>query len=162
MVLTGPRRFRRGGSGGRRQRPGRARSAEGIPSDPPLRATRQRRLQGQHCARQGTDGRPNTEGRAAGIARHGRSRRHYPSSSAMPLLRRPHDHCRGLCARCRTARPATVGLGRRREPTTGIAATTGRLNKIFRPQNRGAVIQTLPATNSSEDDPRSLRFSNGF
>jgi hypothetical protein len=59
-------------------------------------------------------------------------------------------------------RPATVGLGRRREPTTGIAAATGRLNKIFRPQNRGAVIQTLPAISSSEDDPRSLRFSNGF
>jgi hypothetical protein len=46
--------------------------------------------------------------------------------------------------------------------STGIAAATGRLNKIFRPQNRGAVIQTLPATSSSEDDPRSLRFSNGF
>jgi hypothetical protein len=37
-----------------------------------------------------------------------------------------------------------------------------RLNKIFRPQNRGAAIQILPATSSSEDDPRSLRFSNGF
>jgi NADH dehydrogenase FAD-containing subunit len=43
-----------------------------------------------------------------------------------------------------------------------IAAATGRLNKIFRPQNHHAVIQTLPATSSSEDDPRSLRFSNGF
>jgi hypothetical protein len=49
-----------------------------------------------------------------------------------------------------------------REPTTGLAAATGRLNKILRPQNRGAVIQTLAATTSSEDDPRSLRFSNGF
>ena len=32
-------------------------------------------------------------GRAAGITRHGRSRRHYRSSPAVPLLRRPHDHC---------------------------------------------------------------------
>jgi hypothetical protein len=26
--------------------------------------------------------------------------------SRLPLLRRPHDHCRGLCPRRRTARPA--------------------------------------------------------
>src|SRR5215467_12912371 len=35
-----------------------------------------------------------------------RSKRHDRSSTAMPLLRRPHDHCRGLCPRRRTARPA--------------------------------------------------------
>jgi hypothetical protein len=40
-------------------------------------------------------------------------------------------------------RPATVGISRMREPTTGLAAATGRLNKILRPQNRGAVIQTF-------------------
>ena len=28
------------------------------------------------------------------------------SSPAVPVLRRPHDHCRGLCPRRRTARPA--------------------------------------------------------
>jgi hypothetical protein len=35
-------------------------------------------------------------GRAAGITRHGRSRRHYRSSPAVSLLRRTHDHRRGL------------------------------------------------------------------
>jgi hypothetical protein len=45
-------------------------------------------------------------GFCAGSARHRRSRRHDRSSSAVPLLRRPHDHCRGLYARRRTARPA--------------------------------------------------------
>src|SRR5262249_2442633 len=49
---------------------------------------------------------PIPKGRAAGIARHGRSRRHYRSSPAVSLLRRTDDHCRGLCARRRTARPA--------------------------------------------------------
>jgi hypothetical protein len=34
----------------------------------------------------------------------------------------------------------------------------GRFNKIFRPQNRGAVIQTFPATSSSEDDPVALKL----
>jgi hypothetical protein len=69
-------------------------------------------------------------------------------------------------------RPATVGLGRRREPT-----------HFFRPQNRAAdsavagdLVQAriMPvsfdssmgsafgAIGSSEDDPRSLLFSNGF
>ena len=31
---------------------------------------------------------------------------HHRSSPAVPLLWRPHDHCRGLCPRRRTARPA--------------------------------------------------------
>ena len=35
-----------------------------------------------------------------------RSQRRYRSSPAVSLLRRPHDHCRGLCPRRRTARPA--------------------------------------------------------
>ena len=39
-------------------------------------------------------------------ARHRRSGRHDRSSPAVPLLRRPHDHRRGLWARRRTARPA--------------------------------------------------------
>jgi hypothetical protein len=42
-------------------------------------------------------------GRSAGSARHSRSAHHDRSSPAVPLLRRPHDHCRGLCARRRTA-----------------------------------------------------------
>jgi hypothetical protein len=58
-------------------------------------------------------------------------------------------------------RPATVGISRRREPTTGIAAAAGRLDKIFRPQNRRAVIQTLPATSSSEDGPDHCGFPMG-
>ena len=45
-------------------------------------------------------------GRSAGSARHSRSAHHDRSSSAMPVLRRPHDHCRDLCAQRRTARPA--------------------------------------------------------
>ena len=48
---------------------------------------------------------PNAGGRSTG-RRRSRSARHSRSSSAVPLLRRPHDHCRGLCARHRTARPA--------------------------------------------------------
>ena len=32
----------------------------------------------------------------------------------------------------------------------------------FRPQNHGAVVKTLLATRSSEDDPRILQFCNGF
>ena len=83
-----------------------ARSAKRVSSHPPLRATGQRRLQDQHRARQGTDDRPNTGGRSAGSARHNRSQRRYRSSPAVSLLRRPHDHCRGLCPRRRTARPA--------------------------------------------------------
>src|SRR5690349_7427996 len=59
-----------------------------------------------NIARPGTDRRPNPAGRAVGIARHGRSRRHYRSSPALSLLRRAHDPCRGLCARRRTARTA--------------------------------------------------------
>jgi hypothetical protein len=52
-------------------------------------------------------GHPSVAGRSAGGTGHSRSRsRHLRSSPAMPLLRRPHDHCRGLCARRCTARPA--------------------------------------------------------
>ena len=88
------------------------RSAEGVSSHPPLRAAGQRRLQGQHRTRQGADGRPNAGGRSAGSARRSRSGRHDRSSPAVPVLRRPHDHCRGLWPRRRTARPA---IGRRRD-----------------------------------------------
>ena len=65
-------------------------------------------LQGQHRARQRADGRPNAGGRSAGSARHSRSAHHDRSSPAVPLLRRPHDHCRGLCARRRTPRPTSA------------------------------------------------------
>src|SRR5262245_49514735 len=81
---------------------------KGFQSYTPLRAPNQRQLQDQYRARQGTDGRPNTGGRAADIARHDRSRRHYRSSPAVSLLRRTHDHCRGLCARRRTARSTAL------------------------------------------------------
>ena len=57
-----------------------------------------------NIARQEADGRPNAGDRSAGSARHGRSAHHDRSSPVVPLLWRPHDHCRGLCARRRTAR----------------------------------------------------------
>ena len=41
------------------------RSTKGVSSHPPLRAAGQRRLQGQHRARQAVDGRPNAAGRSA-------------------------------------------------------------------------------------------------
>ena len=72
----------------------------------------QRRLQGQHRTCQGADGRPNAGGRSAGSARRSRSGRHDRSSPAVPVLRRPHDHCRGRWPRRRTPRPA---IGRRRD-----------------------------------------------
>ncbi len=86
------------------------RSAEGVPSHPPLRIARQRHLQGQHRARQRTDRRASGSDGSAGRARRpgpGRQRRNRPSP-AMPLLRRPHDHRRDLRARRRTPRPAIV------------------------------------------------------
>jgi hypothetical protein len=46
------------------------RSPKGVSSHPPLRAARQRQVQGQYCTRQGADGRPNAAGRSAGSARH--------------------------------------------------------------------------------------------
>jgi hypothetical protein len=84
------------------------RPAQAVSSHPPLRAVGQRRLQGQHCACQGADGCPNAGSQFAGSTRHSRSRHYDRSSPAVPLLRRPHDHCRGLCARMRTAWPALV------------------------------------------------------
>jgi hypothetical protein len=74
----------------------------------------QRRLQGQHRTCQGADGRLNPGGRAAaGSTGHSRSGRHDRSSPAVPVLRRPHDHCRSLCARRRAARPTVLRSGDR-------------------------------------------------
>jgi hypothetical protein len=81
-----------------------ARSTKEVSSHPPLRAAGERQLQGQHRPRQAVDGCSNGGGRTAGSARHRRSGRHDRSSPTVPLLRRPHDHCRGFCARQRTAR----------------------------------------------------------
>jgi hypothetical protein len=69
------------------------------------------RLQSQHRARQGAYRRPNPAGRASGSARHRRSARHHRSSPAVPVLRRPHDHCRSLCARRPTPRPTVLRCG---------------------------------------------------
>jgi hypothetical protein len=68
-------------------------------------------LKGEHRARQAVDRRSNGGGRTAGSARHRRSRRHDRSWPVMPLLRRPHDHCRGPCPRLlhRVARPPAPG-----------------------------------------------------
>ena len=58
-------------------------------------------------------------------ARHGRCRRRGRSSPAMPLLRRPHDHCRDLCARRRTARPALARCrGQDRDAMTPVTASS--------------------------------------
>ena len=65
-------------------------------------------------------------GRAAGITRHGRSRRHYRSSPAVSLLRRTHDHRRGLWVRRRTARPALWCRQRGFEPMTKIHVVSGQ------------------------------------
>jgi hypothetical protein len=85
-----------------------------LDTHPPLRAAGQRRLQGQHRTCQRADGRLNAGGRAAaGSTGHSRSRRHHRSSPAVPVLRRPHDHCRSLCARRRAARPTVLRCGDR-------------------------------------------------
>jgi hypothetical protein len=60
------------------------------------------------CKTNIVDGRSNGGGRSADSARHRRSGPHDRPSSAMPLLRRPPDHCRGLCARWHTARPTVL------------------------------------------------------
>jgi len=59
-----------------------------------------------NIARQGADRRPDPRGRAGSSTGHSRSGRRARSSSAMPLLRWPHDDHRGIWARRRTARPA--------------------------------------------------------
>jgi hypothetical protein len=87
------------------------RSAKGLPSHPPLRAARQRQLQGQHCACQRADRRPSVARRSAAGARRRRSARRDRSSPAVPVLRRPHDHCRNLCARRHTAWPTILRCG---------------------------------------------------
>ena len=79
-------------------------------SHPPLRAARQRWLQSQHRARQGAHRRPNPAGRASGGTRRSRSTRRDRSLPAVPVLRRPHDHCRSLCTRRHTARPTVFRM----------------------------------------------------
>jgi hypothetical protein len=79
-----------------------------VPSHPPLRAARQRHLQGQYRARQRTDRHARVGDRSADGARRAgpdRQRRRGPSP-AMPLLRWPHDHRRDLPAMRRTPRSA--------------------------------------------------------
>jgi len=82
------------------------RPTKGLSSHPPLWAAGQRRLQGQHRACQGADRRRSAARRSAAGGRRSRSGRHDRSSPAMPVLRWPHDYCRGPCARRPTARPA--------------------------------------------------------
>ena len=68
------------------------RAAQRVPSHPPLRAARQRRLQGQYRARPGAGRR---SGPAEGDAGRARQCQHHlrwrGPSPAMPLLRRTHD-----------------------------------------------------------------------
>jgi His/Glu/Gln/Arg/opine family amino acid ABC transporter permease subunit len=67
-----------------------------------------------------------------------------------------------------SAGPEAVRRGRgslERLNLTGGNRKTARVPvsiKLIRPQNYGAVVKTLLATRSSEDDPRVLRFFNGF
>jgi hypothetical protein len=95
------------------------------PPHPPLRAARQRRLQGQHRARPGIDRYTDAVDRDAGRARRGAQCRHWSGASpAMPLLRRPHDHRRDPPAQRRTPRPTTVRChGRDRNVMTTFTAS---------------------------------------
>ena len=124
-------------------------------SHPPLRATGERQLQGQYRARQAVDGRSNGAGRTAGSARHRRSAHHGRSSPAVPLLRRPHDRCRGLCARQRTARPSTNRRQRQNRNAMTLAATSLRhpLAGALRSRRRATII---PATANSHATPRAV------
>ena len=73
-----------------------------------------------------------------------------------------------LCITPPSAGPEAVRRGRgslERLNLTGGNRKTARVPvsiKLIRPQNYGAVVKTLLATRSSEDDPRVLRFFNGF
>jgi hypothetical protein len=82
------------------------RSSDRFPPHPPLRAAGERRLQSQYHTRQGADRRPDARGPAADGARHRQSGCRDRSPPAVPLLRRPHAHRRGLWARRHTARSA--------------------------------------------------------
>jgi len=73
----------------------------------------------------------------------------------MPVLRRPYDHCRGLCARQRTARSPVL---RPRHPNRNpmrLATTSLRhpLAGALRSRRRATVI---PATANSHPTPRAV------
>ena len=137
-------------------------------SHPPLRAAGERQLQGQHRARQAVDGCSNGAGRSAGSAPHRRSGRHHRSSSAMPVLRRPHDHCRGLCPRRRTARPArrrwdpdlipmTFLPLLRQHPFARTSRSRRRHQLTLVPANTGTTSRTSPRSGHRTPQQRPLR-----
>src|SRR5262249_33320438 len=100
----------------------------------------------------------------------------------MPVLRRPHDHCRGLCPRRRTARPALrrwdpdlilmtflplprqhpfarTFRSRRRHQVTLVPANTGTTSRTITPSSTAAATTPLssPALSSwrsSQTHPR--------
>ena len=126
---NGQARFRTMTLGARRVHPAlpAPRPAQGVPSHPPLRATRQRHLQDQYRARQRTDRHARAGDRPAGSARRrgpGRQRRRRPSP-AMPLLRWPYDYRRDLPAMRRTTRPAIAQCrGQVRDAMTPVSASS--------------------------------------
>jgi hypothetical protein len=73
----------------------------------------------------------------------------------MPLLRRPHDHCRGLCARQRTARSPVPQPRRQNRNSMRLATTSLRhpLARALRSRRRPTVI---PATANSHARPRAV------
>ena len=132
-----------------------SRSTKGVSSHPPLRATGQRWLQGQHCARQEADGRPNAGDRSAGSARHGRSAHHDRSSPVVPLLWRPHDHCRGLCARRRTARSPVLRPRHQNRNPMRLATTSLHHPLAGAPRSRRRAT-VISATANSDATPRAV------
>ena len=72
-------------------------------------------------------------------------------------------------SRCWEYRSVYAQTDRGGPPRSRIARTSGPIGgnrnlsqEIFRPQNCGAVAQTLPATGRAQNDPRLLQFYNGF
>jgi Putative transposase len=112
-------------------------------------------LQGQHCARQEADGRPNAGDRSAGSARHGRSAHHDRSSPVVPLLWRPHDHCRGLCARRRTARSPVLRPRHQNRNPMRLATTSLHHPLAGAPRSRRRAT-VISATANSDATPRAV------
>ena len=85
-------------------------SVQGVPSHPPLRAARQRRLQGQYRVGQGTDRRARAVKRDTDRARQsGSGRRCDRPSPAVRLLRRPERLNSGSSSGCATSTATLAG-----------------------------------------------------
>ena len=76
----------------------------------------------------------------------------------MPVLRRPHAHCRGLCARRRTARPALPSLNRAEAANFGRNEHMGHDARYDRADEFMEVV--LGHWNTWEDDALTLDKAN--